>query len=49
VVGKVATDFKEGVEIARTAIKNGSAKEKLAQLVASCGDLEKLRKAEKAL
>ncbi|MER3407959.1 MAG: anthranilate phosphoribosyltransferase, partial [Nitrososphaera sp.] len=49
VVGKVAIDLKEGVEIARTAIKNESAKEKLAHLVASCGDLEKLRKAEKAL
>lgn len=47
VVGKMASDLKEGVEIARRAIRDGSAKEKMAQLVASCGDVEKLRQAEK--
>lgn len=46
-VGKVAADFKEGVAMARHAIKDGKAKEKLAQLIKSCGDLEKLSQAEK--
>lgn len=46
-VGKVAVDLKDGVAVARQAIKEGRAKEKLAQLVKSCGDFEKLAEAEK--
>lgn len=47
VVGKVAQDFKDGVEIARDAIKSGKAQDRLSQLIKYCGDLEKLREAEK--
>ena len=47
VVGKVAADLKEGVEVARNMIKTGRAEKKLAQLVANCGDREKLEQAEK--
>jgi anthranilate phosphoribosyltransferase len=47
VVGKVAQDFKDGVEIARDAIKSGKAQDRLAQLIKYCGDLEKLKEAEK--
>jgi anthranilate phosphoribosyltransferase len=46
-VGKVAADLKEGVSVARQTIKEGQAKEKLAQLVRSCGDSDKLAQAEK--
>ncbi len=47
VVGKVAADLQDGVSIARQAINDGRAKEKLAQLIWSCGDYEKLAEAEK--
>jgi anthranilate phosphoribosyltransferase len=47
VVGKIAQDFKDGVEIARDAIKSGKAQDGLAQLIKYCGDLEKLKEAEK--
>lgn len=47
VVGKIAQDFKDGVEIARDAIKSGKAHDRLTQLIKYCGDLEKLREAEK--
>jgi anthranilate phosphoribosyltransferase len=47
VVSKIAQDFKEGVEIARDAIKSGKAQDRLAQLVKYCGDPEKLKEAEK--
>lgn len=47
VVGKIAHDFKEGVEIARDAIKSGKAQDRLAQLIKYCGDIEKLKEAEK--
>jgi anthranilate phosphoribosyltransferase len=46
-VGKVAADLKEGVVMARQAIKDEKAKEKLAQLITSCGDSGKLTEAEK--
>jgi anthranilate phosphoribosyltransferase len=49
VVSKIARDFKDGVEIARDAIKSGRAQDKLAQLVKYCGDPEKLKDAEKKL
>ncbi|HXV47092.1 MAG TPA: anthranilate phosphoribosyltransferase [Nitrososphaera sp.] len=47
VVGKVAQDFKDGVEVARDAIRSGKAQDKLAQLIKYCGDLEKLKESEK--
>ena len=47
VVGKVAKDFKEGVEIARSALKDGKAAKKLLQLIEECGDTEKLKEAER--
>jgi anthranilate phosphoribosyltransferase len=46
-VGKVAQDFKDGVEIARDAIKSGKAQDKLTQLIKYCGSLEKLKESEK--
>jgi anthranilate phosphoribosyltransferase len=47
VVGKIAKDLKEGVEIARHAIKSGQAQEKLERLVSECGNKEMLEQAEK--
>lgn len=47
VIGKVAQDFKDGVEIAKDVIKSGKAEDKLSQLVKYCGNLEKLRESEK--
>ena len=49
VVSKIATDFKEGVEIAREVIRSGKTQDKLRQMIRYCGDLEKLREAEKRL
>jgi anthranilate phosphoribosyltransferase len=47
VVGKIASNLKEGVDYARDAIKSGKAGEKLSQLIRFCGDFEKLKEAEK--
>ncbi len=47
VLGKVAADFKEGVELARDAIKTGKAQDKLLQLIKYSGDETKLKEAEK--
>jgi anthranilate phosphoribosyltransferase len=47
VIGKVAKDFKEGVEIARSAIKEEKSRKKLAELIYYCGDKAKLTEAEK--
>jgi anthranilate phosphoribosyltransferase len=47
VVGKIASNLKEGVEFARDAIKSGKARDKLSQMIRFCGDLEKLEEAEK--
>jgi anthranilate phosphoribosyltransferase len=46
VIGKIAKDLKEGVEIAREAIKQGTPRKKLSELIQRCGDNEKLIKAE---
>jgi len=46
-VSKIAEDFKDGIEIARDAIKSGKAQDKLAQLIKYCGSLEKLKESEK--
>jgi anthranilate phosphoribosyltransferase len=47
VVSKIAQNFKDGVEIARDAIKNGKAQDKLLQMIKYCGNIEKLKEAEK--
>lgn len=47
IVGKIAQDFNDGVEIAKDAIKSGKARERLSQLIKYCGDSEKLRESEK--
>jgi anthranilate phosphoribosyltransferase len=47
IVSKIAHDFKDGVEIARDAIRSGKAQDKLSQVIKYCGDPEKLREAEK--
>jgi len=46
VIGKIAKDLREGVEIAREAIKQGTPRKKLSELIQRCGDIEKLIKAE---
>jgi anthranilate phosphoribosyltransferase len=46
VVGRIVNDLKEGVEVARHAIKTGRAREKLRQMVSECGNKETLEKAE---
>jgi anthranilate phosphoribosyltransferase len=47
VVGKIASNLKEGLEDARQAMKSGKAIDKLSEMIRYCGDLEKLREAEK--
>jgi anthranilate phosphoribosyltransferase len=47
VVSKISSNLKEGVEYAREAIKSGKASDKLMQLIKYCGDLAKLKEAEK--
>jgi anthranilate phosphoribosyltransferase len=47
VVANIAEDLKDGIILAREAIKSGKAREKLSQLVKYCGDVEKLQEAEK--
>jgi anthranilate phosphoribosyltransferase len=46
VIGKIAKDLKEGVEIAREAVKEGTPQKKLSELIQRCGNKEKLIKAE---
>jgi anthranilate phosphoribosyltransferase len=47
VVGKIASDLKVGVAIARSTIRSGKAKAKLLEIVGYFGEIEKLREAEK--
>jgi len=47
VVANIATDLKDGIVLARAAVKSGKAQAKLSQLVNYCGNIEKLREAEK--
>ena len=47
VVSKNASNLKEGVGYAREVIKSGKARDKLSQMIRYCGDLEKLKEAEK--
>jgi anthranilate phosphoribosyltransferase len=46
VIGKIAKDLKEGVEIAREAVKEGTPQKKLSELIQRCGNKEKLIEAE---
>lgn len=47
IVGGKASDFKEGIEIARESIRSGAASSKLKVLIkASCGNLQKLEEME---
>jgi anthranilate phosphoribosyltransferase len=48
-ISNIASDFKEGIEIAGEAIRSGKAQDKLSQLIKYCGDTEKLIEAEKEL
>jgi anthranilate phosphoribosyltransferase len=47
VVANIASDLKDGIVLARAAVKSGKAQAKLSQLVNYCGNIEKLRVAEK--
>jgi anthranilate phosphoribosyltransferase len=47
VIGKIAKDFDEGIDIARSSIKDGKAQQKLLELIRFCGDKEKLESAIK--
>lgn len=47
VIGKIAKDLKEGVEIARASIKDGGPQKKLSGLIQRCGDTSKLKEAER--
>jgi anthranilate phosphoribosyltransferase len=47
VVAKKADDLKEGIGIAREAIKSGKASSKLLEIVRHCGSIEELKAAEK--
>jgi anthranilate phosphoribosyltransferase len=47
VVGKLARDFKEGIEIARNSVTSGQAREKLEQLVSECGNKEIFEQVER--
>jgi len=46
-VAKIATNFREGVDLAKEAVKSGKAQDKLSQLIKYCGDLDKLKEAER--
>jgi anthranilate phosphoribosyltransferase len=47
VVARIATDLKHGIKLARDAIRSGSSKDKLAQVVRYCGDIARLEEAER--
>ena len=47
VVAKIARDFQEGVEIARSSIKDGKAEQKLRELIKCCGSKERLESSTK--
>lgn len=46
VVGNIAKNLKEGVEIAQGAVKEGTPQKKLSELIRRCGNKEKLINAE---
>ena len=47
VVGRIAKDFREGIDIARSSIKDGKAQQKLQELIRCCGNEERLESAIK--
>jgi anthranilate phosphoribosyltransferase len=47
VIGQVASDFREGIEIARDAVKDGRAQKLLSEYIRRCGKKETLIEAEK--
>ena len=49
VIAKLASNFKEGIDLSRAAIRSGKAKDKLLQMIKYCGVTEKLETAEKTL
>jgi anthranilate phosphoribosyltransferase len=46
VIGDIAVDLQEGVQIARQSVREGTPREKLYELIKRCGDLDKLSRAE---
>ena len=46
VIGDIARDLGEGIQITRQSMKEGTPRKKLYELIKLCGDLDKLRKAE---
>jgi anthranilate phosphoribosyltransferase len=46
VVNKITDNIKEGVELARAALREGSPQKKLFALIQSCGNVSKLKEAE---
>ncbi|HEY6668064.1 MAG TPA: anthranilate phosphoribosyltransferase [Candidatus Nitrosopolaris sp.] len=49
VVGRVAKNLQEGVDIARDTIKKGKSRKKLLQLIDTCGNKHRLEEAERTL
>jgi anthranilate phosphoribosyltransferase len=49
VVGRVAKNLQEGVDIARDTIKKGKSRKKLLQLIDTCGNKDRLEEAERTL
>jgi anthranilate phosphoribosyltransferase len=47
VVGRIAKDFHEGIDIARSSIKDGKPQQKLLELIRFCGNKERLESAIK--
>ena len=49
VLGGIAEDLSEGIELARQSMEEGTPRKKLYELIKRCGDLDKLRNAEDKL
>jgi anthranilate phosphoribosyltransferase len=47
ILSKIASSFKEGIQIADDTIESGKASAKLSELIKYCGNLEKLKEVEK--
>lgn len=46
VIGDIAVDLREGIQIARQSLREGTPRKKLHELIKRCGDLDKLSRAE---
>ncbi|MFN4336415.1 MAG: anthranilate phosphoribosyltransferase [Candidatus Nitrosocaldus sp.] len=46
IVGKKASSFKEGIEVARACVMDGRAYKRLKELIARCGDIERFEEVE---